>query len=104
MDISATSSMASMANAVSKASFGAQVVSKSLDYMNGGGGSSSSSDLVPTDKQSFGAQVVSKTLDYMNSGQKKSGGMGSMSQMYNFNKDVLGSMMSGKGIGLDTSV
>ena len=44
--------------------FGAAVVSKTLDYMNGQG---SGSTLAPVDKETFGAAVVTKTMDYMNS-------------------------------------
>lgn len=65
--------------------FGAAVVTKTLDYMNGQG--SSSIDNAPMDKQTFGAAVVSKTLDYMNSGQSHDNGM---AQSYDFQKSVLG--------------
>lgn len=65
--------------------FGAAVVSKTLDYMNGQG--SSGMDLAPVDKQTFGAAVVSKTLDYMNSGHSNDYGM---AQSYDFQKSVLG--------------
>ncbi|GAB7022600.1 hypothetical protein [Salidesulfovibrio brasiliensis] len=63
--------------------FGAQVVSKTLDYMNNYGGAASAA---PFDKQTFGAAVVSKTLDYMNSGGT---GMDRSSQSYDFQKSVL---------------
>ncbi len=72
--------------------FGAQVVSKTLDYMNNQG---SGSDYAITDKQSFGAAVVSKTLDYMNSGGSSGGS--DMAQTYDFNKSVLSGYMSGIG-------
>lgn len=65
--------------------FGAQVVSKTLDYMNNYGGSSSPA---PFDKETFGAAVVSKTLDYMNAGGS---GMDRSSQSYDFQKSVLSS-------------
>ncbi|MDO9632494.1 MAG: hypothetical protein Q7I92_11400 [Humidesulfovibrio sp.] len=68
-----------------KQTFGAAVVSKTLDYMNGQG--SSAMDTAPMDKQTFGAAVVSKTLDYMNSGQGHDNGM---AQSYDFQKSVLG--------------
>jgi hypothetical protein len=65
--------------------FGAAVVEKTLDYLNGQG--SSGMDMAPVDKQTFGAAVVSKTLDYMNAGQ---GSDNSMAQSYDFQKSVLG--------------
>lgn len=65
--------------------FGAQVVTKTLDYMNNQGGSGNS--LAPVDKASFGAAVVAKTLDYMNSGNSHDNGM---AQSYDFQKSVLG--------------
>jgi hypothetical protein len=74
--------------------FGAQVVAKTLDYMNGQ--SSSSSMAAPVDKDSFGAAVVSKTLDYMNSGNQN-GHTNELSNTYNFQKDVLGAHATGLG-------
>ncbi|MCA1946010.1 MAG: hypothetical protein LDL30_12140 [Desulfovibrio sp.] len=79
--------------------FGAAVVSKTLDYMNNQG--SSFAVAAPFDKQTFGAAVVGKTLDYMNSPSiatgSASGGADAMAQTYAFNKDVLGSYASGIG-------
>jgi hypothetical protein len=69
-----------------KQTFGAAVVTKTLDYMNGQ--SSSGMDAAPVDKQTFGAAVVTKTLDYMNSGEGHDSGM---AQSYDFQKSVLGS-------------
>jgi hypothetical protein len=78
--------------------FGAQVVSKTLDYMNNQG---SGNEFAITDKQSFGAAVVSKTLDYMNS----STSYGSdMSQTYDFSKSVLSGYMAGKGAITDYNI
>jgi len=74
--------------------FGAQVVTKTLDYLNGQ--SSNSGMAAPVDKESFGAAVVSKTLDYMNSGNQ-SGHASDMSNTYNFQKDVLGAQATGLG-------
>jgi hypothetical protein len=51
---------------MNRQTFGAQVVSKTLDYLNNSAGPGAS--LASVDKQSFGAAVVAKTLDYMNSG------------------------------------
>jgi|GEM_PF-416570 len=68
-----------------KQTFGAAVVTKTMDYLNGQG--SSGTDAAPMDKQTFGAAVVSKTLDYMNSGQGHDSGM---AQSYDFQKSVLG--------------
>lgn len=87
-----------MSNTISdQAVFGAQVVSKTLDYLNGRSGSDDSGAI--NSREEFGAAVVSKTLDYMNNGatSKKSGGYGSVSDSYNFNMDVLGSYFLGKG-------
>lgn len=82
--------------------FGAAVVSRTLDTMNGV--ASSSMQAAPWDKQTFGAAVVSKTLDYMNSpgfggtgGSGSTGWSGSMSNDYEFQKSVLGAAYSGKG-------
>ncbi len=70
--------------------FNAQLVTKTLDYMN-----SSGSSPAPVDKTSFEGALVSKTLDYMNpgGGSDKTG----MSQSYNFQKDVL-SAYTGMGV------
>ncbi len=70
--------------------FGAAVVTKTLDYMNNASGNS----YAPVDKQTFGAAVVSKTLDYMNSGS--SGGQSDMAQTYDFSSKVLGAVYNGK--------
>lgn len=79
--------------------FGAQVVSATLDTMNG----VSSNQLAPTDKQSFGAAVVSKTLDYGNSNQFRHGNsFGSADADYDFQKSVLGGAYSAVGSVLDT--
>jgi len=92
-DISSAYSMA-----MDQQTFGAQVVTKTLDYMNNSGQS-----LAPVDQQTFGAAVVNKTLDYMNSGGFGAGAAdGGMSQTYNFSKDVLGAY-TGKGLISDIS-
>ena len=67
--------------------FGAQVVSKTMDYMNDRGMDSPA----PVDAQTFGASVVSKTMDYLNSDPMSS----SMEQSYDFQKDVLGAALTG---------
>lgn len=79
-----SSGVGSLGMSLDQQTFGAQVVSKTLDYMNNSGSSP-----VPTDQASFDGALVSKTLDYMNAGggADKSG----MAQSYNFQKDVLGS-------------
>lgn len=69
--------------------FGAAVVTKTLDYMNNSPGNS----FAPVDRQTFGAAVVSKTLDYMNSGG--GGGQGDMAQTYDFSSKVLGAVYNG---------
>ncbi len=79
---------------VDRQMFGAQVVSKTMDYLN----NSSSPGFAPmgaTDKQTFGAQVVSKTMEYMNTGGGRDAS--GMSATYSFNKDVLGAYATGKG-------
>lgn len=78
---------------------GAQVVSKTLDYMNH---QPSTPSFAPVDKQTFGAAVVSKTMDYLNapmfhSAASTMGGMGGMSETYGLNKDVLGAYATGVG-------
>ncbi|EHJ48994.1 hypothetical protein DFW101_2994 [Solidesulfovibrio carbinoliphilus subsp. oakridgensis] len=87
------SSLGSLAAAMDKQTIGAEVVSKTLDAMNGFSATSST----PTDKQTFGAAVVGKTLEYMNSGGTGSHAASDMSQTYNFSKDVLGAYTSGVG-------
>lgn len=82
--------LGSMAAALNKQAFGAAVVSKTLDHMNNAGPSTA-----PVDAQSFGAAVVGKTMDYMNSG--KGSGASSMSQTYDFAKDVLSAYAVGQG-------
>ncbi len=71
--------------------FGAQVVTKTLDYMNNQGGSGNT--LAPVDKASFGAAVVAKTLDYMNSGGLGGGG----NSDYDFQTKVLEGGLAAKG-------
>lgn len=71
--------------------FGAAVVSTTLDYMNDSG---SSTSFAPVDKTSAEASLVSKTLDYMNSGPS-SGDTAGMSQSYDFQTSVLGAYAKG---------
>ncbi len=75
---------------------GAEVVTKTLDTMNGMSGKSSSP--APVDRETAGAAVVSKTLDYLNAGKKPSGSTGAD---YDFQKSVLGAAYSGKGALVD---
>lgn len=76
--------------------FGAAVVSATLDTMNG----VSQASAAPFDKQTFGAAVVDKTLDYMNSGNNSGGGMDGAG--YDFQKSVLGAAYSGVGNVVDS--
>lgn len=79
--------------------FGAQVVTATLDSMNG----ASSGQIAPTDKQSFGAAVVSKTLDYANSNQfQHRNTFGSANADYDFQKSVLSAAYNPVGSVLDT--
>ena len=73
--------------------FGAAVVSETLDIMNNTGGSS----FAPVDKASAEASLVSKTLDYMNSGSS-SGSDAGMAQSYDFQTSVLGAYAKGSVI------
>ncbi len=52
------------------------------------------------DRQTFGAMVVSKTLDTMNRWQQQHRGMGS--SLYDFQKDVLMPVYTGRGTLLDS--
>lgn len=70
--------------------FGAAVVSKTLDNMNSSG---SGSDLALVDKPSAEASLVTKTLDNMNPGS--SGDTAGMAQSYDFQTDVLGAFAKG---------
>lgn len=72
-----------------KDTFGAAVVSETLDIMNGTGSSPA-----PVDKASAEASLVSKTLDYMNTGSK-TGQEAGMAQSYDFQTDVLGAYAKG---------
>ncbi|XXJ19334.1 hypothetical protein ACR42D_07240 [Desulfovibrio caledoniensis] len=69
--------------------FGAAVVSETLDYMNDSGPSPA-----PVDKVSAEASLVSKTLDYMNPGTSTADKAG-LAQSYNFQTDVLGPYAKG---------
>ena len=78
--------------------FGAQVVTKTMDYMNGtnfGSNMGGASSLAPMDKQTFGASVVTQTLDTMNQP------MGDMNNSYDFQTQVLGAYTMGKGTIVD---
>ncbi|GAB1410988.1 hypothetical protein MASR1M90_21420 [Desulfovibrionales bacterium] len=54
-------------------------------------------------KQTFGAQVVTKTLDYLNKSGSSYNAGNSMSQTYDFAKNVLGAY-AGKGTIADFTV
>ncbi len=93
-------------SAMSRETFGAQVVSKTLDFMNNSGGSGggfgASGGFAPMDKQTFGAGVVSKTLNNMNSGNGfggsgSNGFGGSVGSDFGFQTSVLGAAFAGKG-------
>lgn len=66
--------------------FGAAVVSKTLDYMHG----QASTEAVGMDKGTFGAAVVGKTLDYMNAGSNQEA-----NNLYSFQKDVVQGYLTG---------
>jgi hypothetical protein len=95
MPVDALTGLSAMSASFSRESFGAQVVGKTLDSLNG----ASSGESAPVDKQTFGAQVVSKTLDYMNSGSQ-----GTNNSDYDFQKDVLSAYTAGKGTLLNLTV
>jgi len=80
-------------------SSGSQVVSSTMDTMNGQNSGSDNSAI--TDKASFGAAVVSKTLDYMNSGGTHNS---EMAQTYDFGKNVLGGAAAGLGAVTDIKI
>ncbi|WP_272700669.1 hypothetical protein [Desulfovibrio sp. Fe33] len=69
--------------------FGAAVVSETLDYMNDSGPS-----FAPVDKTTAEASLVSKTLDYINPGPSSEDKAG-LAQSYNFQTDVLGPYAKG---------
>ena len=91
-------SIGGSSSAYDSGTFGAQVVSTTLDYMNGQG---SGDSYAITDKESFGAAVVSKTLDYMNSGNSHGS---DMAQSYDFGKSVLSGYMADKGLIADYNI
>jgi len=78
--------------------FGAAVVSKTLDYMNNSG---SGSTPAPVDQSSAEAALVSKTLDYMNPGSSSNDKTG-MAQSYDFQTNVLGA--HAKGVVVDSII
>jgi hypothetical protein len=77
---------------------GAQVVSSTLDLINGSGDSLDLGSI--TDNKTFGAAVVIKTFDYLN--DKKDNG-GSSHSLLDLNKNVLGAYYGTKG-GITNSV
>ena len=84
-----------------KQAFGAQVVTATLDAMNG---VNTAQSMAPVDKQSFGAAVVTTTLDYMNSGSL-GGGLGAgASSDYDFQKKVLEGGLAAKGLVVDNKI
>jgi len=83
-----------------KQSFGAQVVSSTLDTMNGQGGAGTEATSI-TDKASFGAAVVTKTLDYMNSGSSHGS---ELAQNYDFSKNILSSYTANTGGVTDVTI
>jgi hypothetical protein len=85
-------------SAYDRQTFGAQVVSATLDTMNNQGPGNS---FAITDKESFGAAVVGKTLDYMNAGSSPSS---DMAQTYDFNKSVLGGHAASLGAIYDVNI
>ncbi len=80
---------------IARQTFGAAVVGKTLDYMNGG----SSSNAQPFDKETFGAAVVTKTLDTMNANTHRYQNQNQNS--YAFQQDVLMPTYTGRGTILD---
>nr|WP_321514497.1 hypothetical protein [uncultured Pseudodesulfovibrio sp.] len=78
--------------------FGAAVVSETLDYMNNTG---SGSSFAPVDKVSAEASLVSKTLDYMNPGSSSADKTG-MAQSYDFQTSVLSA--HAKGVVIDAII
>jgi len=97
MSIDALSGLGGLAVGLDRETFGAEVVSKTLDVMNGTTGQGSPA---PVDKETFGAAVVGKTLDVMNAG---GAGQAGMSQTYEFAKDVL-SGLTNTGIVTDVDI
>jgi len=93
MDINGISG--NVSRGFAKQSFGAAVVGKTLDYMNGG----STSNAQPFDKQTFGAAVVTKTLDTMNANNHRNQNRNQSS--YSFQQDVLMPAYTGRGTLLD---
>lgn len=73
--------------------FGAQVVSSTLNLINNTDDDQNLSGV--TDKKTFGAAVVSKTLSFMN--KKKSGGLGGSNSLFNLNQNVLSAHYANKG-------
>ena len=93
MDINGISGTASQG--FDRETFGAAVVGKTLDYMNGG----NASNAQPFDKKTFGAAVVSKTLDTMNANTHRY--QNSNQNSYSFQQDVLMPVYTGRGTLLD---
>lgn len=93
-----------LAGAMNKQTFGAAVVSKTMDYMNNSSNSfqGAMAESAPMDTQTFGAAVVNKTMEYMNNDNSWGKSSDNMSQTYDLTKDVVGGYMSGKGALVNT--
>ncbi len=87
MELTGVGSSSLSGSFMDRQTFGAQVVSETLDTMNDQGTGTAGA----YDSETFGAAVVSKTLDYMNSDPMSS----SMDQSYSFQKDVLSAPLTG---------
>ncbi|TVM17398.1 hypothetical protein DPQ33_09490 [Oceanidesulfovibrio indonesiensis] len=84
------SGIGGMTSPFDRQTFGAAVVSETLNTMNNANRNQFMGAGAPVDKQTFGAAVVSQTLNTMNFGSP-SGSMDPVSQSYDFNQQVLGS-------------
>lgn len=93
MDIEGT--LGGISRGYAKQTFGAAVVGKTLDYMNGAGASNAQ----PFDRETFGAAVVTKTLDTMNANTNRH--QNRTQNSYSFQKDVLMPTYTGRGTILD---
>lgn len=96
------SGIGGMSSPFDRQTFGAAVVSETLDTMNNANRNAFASAFAPMDNETVGAAVVSQTLNTMNYGSP-SGLVDPVSQSYDFNKQVLGSY-AGLGSVLNTYV
>lgn len=96
------SGIGGMTSPFDRQTFGAAVVTETMNTMNNANQNRFQGAAAPMDKETVGASVVSQTLNTMNYGSP-SGLMDPVSQSYDFNSQVLGSY-AGLGVVVNSYV